>query len=94
MSERLSEEQLKYAEKIFASFTKEGHRELTLEDFKKLIPCKNVSIIKLFLKNEKNIDYTCKILAVLFRRESVPPFRQRWIQHHLKCRIQRDFGAI
>jgi len=50
MSERLSEEQLKYAEKIFASFTKEGNRELTLEDFKKLIPCKNVTIIKIFIK--------------------------------------------
>ncbi len=58
MSERLSEDQLKYADKIFESFTKEGHRELTLEDFKKLIPCKNVSIIKIFLIIERDILIT------------------------------------
>jgi len=43
LSDRLSPEQLYYAEKIFSSYMKEGSRELTLEDFKKVIPCKNVS---------------------------------------------------
>lgn len=36
------EEQLKNIVKIFSSYTKEGNDELTLEDFKELIPSKNV----------------------------------------------------
>jgi len=36
------EEQLKNVAKIFSSYLKEGNDELTLEDFKELIPSKNV----------------------------------------------------
>ena len=37
------EEQLKNVTKIFSSYLKEGNDELTLEDFKELVPSKNVS---------------------------------------------------
>lgn len=43
LSDKLSPEQVDNAEKIFSSYIKEGCRELTFEDFKKVIPCKNVS---------------------------------------------------